>query len=68
MVQRNRAWRLAPLAMAAAAWLLLLVLVVHLLAPSATTLRLGEGQRAAVDVRVRPSGRATGIPAPDASR
>lgn len=39
-----------------------------LLAPSATTLRLGEGQRAAVDVRVRPSGRATGIPAPDASR
>lgn len=38
------------------------------LAPSATTVRLNEGQHAAVDVRVRPSRASSGAPAPAASR
>lgn len=38
------------------------------LAPSATTVRLNEGQQAAVDVRVRPVRASTGLQAPPASR
>lgn len=38
------------------------------LAPTATTIRLNEGQQAAVDVRVRPSRASAGMPALAASR